>query len=395
LRIFLIVVYYLPSTKSSAKIIFDLGIELLRCGHEVSIITTSETIKNPFELEIENGLNVLRFRTGKIDGASLGLRFINELLLSPLIWYRGKKYFKENNCDLVIWYSPSIFFSSLIRKIKHQNRCRSYLILRDIFPQWALDIGVLRRGILFDLLHWFEKRQYYCADYIGVQSPNNLAYFNKVSLRNRFNLEVLYNWTSLEKVSLPIFDFRVKYNLLGKIVFFYGGNLGIAQDLDNLIRLAQNLKDVKEAHILIVGEGSEASRLKGKIMELGLRNIEIHGSVTQDLYFAMLSEFDIGLISLDKKFKTTNFPGKMLGYMYFSKPILASINLGNDLQQLIESSNAGLVSINGNDEMFLNNALMLIKNHELRILQGYNGNLLLKNVFSVSSAAKIILKHFE
>ena len=96
----------------------------------------------------------------------------------------------------------------------------------------------------------------------------------------------------------------------------------------------------------------------------------------------------------DKKFKTPNFPGKMLGYMYYNKPILASINFGNDLQDLIEDYKIGLVSINGDDEVFFNNALKFVKDSEFRISLGNNGRLLLNNLFSVESAAKQILSYF-
>lgn len=395
MKIFLVVVYYLPSPKSSATLIHDLGQELVSQGHSVSIITVSETLDSPYSCSFENGLEILRIKTGKIDGANLIVRFFNELLLSYAILYKGRNFFNNRKCDLILWYSPSIFFSYLIKKLKNKYKCSAYLILRDIFPQWALDTGVLRKGIVYNLLHYFERQQYKYADIIGVQSPNNLLYFHDKKLTDRKKIEVLYNWISLENRNLSKTRYREIFNLSGKIVFFYGGNIGVAQDLDNIVNLAKRLTSYDQARVLLVGEGSEVNRLKKLIMELDLRNIIISHSVSQDEYFAMLAEFDVGLISLDRKFKTHNFPGKMLGYMYCSKPILASINEGNDLQNIIEDYSIGLTSINGDDEKFYSNALKFITDDELRRLQGANGNMLLHKLFSVRSAANQILSHFN
>ena len=385
----------MPSTKSSAKLMYDLGQDLLSKGHEVSVITVSEDIHEDFQLKFEHGVKVLRIKSGKIDGANKYFRAFNEIRLSYIIWKNGKKFFDKNPCDLVIWYSPSIFFGSLIRKIKRKNNCLSYLILRDIFPQWALDTGILKKGIIFNYFKKFEIEQYNNADIIGVQSPGNLTYFRNNHLIDKYKIEVLYNWANLNNINIPKSNFRSKFGLINKVVFFYGGNIGLAQDLENIIRLALRLRNETSAHFLLVGEGSEFSKLKKLILELNLSNIQIEKSVDQSTYFSMLSEFDVGLISLDKNFRTPNFPGKMLGYMYFSKPILASINPGNDLQDILLNNNAGLVSINGDDDQLVSNCLYLINNPVARKNIGNNSYVLLKNVFSVNNTSTQILTHFK
>jgi len=178
-------------------------------------------------------------------------------------------------------------------------------------------------------------------------------------------------------------------------VFFYGGNIGIAQDMDNIIRLAIRMKNEPDAYFLFVGDGSEVSRLESIIKKEGLSNISIHPSVDQQTYLSMLDEFDVGLITLDRNLKTFNFPGKMLGYMYHLMPILASINEGNDLKAVLNEHEAGLVSINGNDEDLYNNAMKLLRDKSLRERTGRNGRRLLEEMFSVGHAAKQIMSHFN
>lgn len=395
MRILLLVVYYLPSTMSSAKLINDLAIEFHRLGHEPIVVAPDENILADTEIKHESGIKVLRLRAGKIKTASRLIRGFNEVRLSDTIWRKGKTFFKDNPCDLIIYYSPPIFFGSLVKKLKQLFSCPSYLVLRDIFPQWAVDAGVLRRGLVYRYFKIKERQSYEAADIIGVQSPANLHYFEKNGLDKKYHLEVFYNWTALVEENIQPDAHRERLGLQGKIVFFYGGNIGVAQDMDNIIRLAKNLRSDPTAHFLLVGEGSEVSRLKSAIASNGLSNITIHGAVEQREYLSMLSEFDVGLISLDRSLRTQNFPGKMLGYMYYSMPILASINRGNDLKDILEDMQAGLVCINGEDEKLAANARRLLEDERLRRQVGRNARSLLENTFSVQRAAGQILTQFN
>lgn len=264
MRILLIVVYYLPSTKSSAKLIGDLADEFCRLGHEVIVLTADDKLSSGFEISCQGNIKVLRIKTGKIDQASKIVRGFNEMLLSPLLWKRSRDFFLSNKCDLIIWYSPSIFFGSLVQKLKKLFKCPSYLILRDIFPQWAIDTGVLRKGLIYRIFRKKELEQYEAADIIGVQSPANVDYFIKNNFDKKYHLEILYNWAKTEKIDIPYYNYREQLGLKDKIVFFYGGNIGVAQDMDNVFRLAKNMEDEQIAHFLLVGDGSEVERLKKK-----------------------------------------------------------------------------------------------------------------------------------
>lgn len=396
LRILVLVVYYLPSVLSSAKLIDDLAREFRGLGHEVIVVAPDETIESGSVITMEGGIQVFRVRMGEIKLASRWLRGWREMMLSSIIWRRGKAFFGQNPCDLVVYYSPTIFFGSLVARLKRLYACPSYLILRDIFPQWAVDAGILRRN---SLVHRFfkqiERRNYDAANFIGVQSPANLDYFAARGLTQRYDLEVLYNWAAATGDRESCREYRNRLGLEGKVVFFYGGNIGVAQDMDNILRLAERLRHEKEAYFLLVGYGSEVPRLRALIAERGLTNTILHPPVSQEAYLDMLDEFDVGLISLDRGLKTQNFPGKMLSYMDRAKPILASINPGNDLGELLDKHNAGLVCINGDDDRFETLARRLLADRELRVRLGRNAHALLDERFSVKSAARQILSHME
>lgn len=197
MRILLIVDCYLPNTKSSAKMMHDLAIELHHRGHNVIVTAPDNTLTEPIQLNVGGGVTVLRIRTGRIKGVNKAIRSINESRLSSIIWKRAERFFRENPCHMIVFYSPSIFFGPLVQKLKSLWNCKTYLVLRDIFPQWAVDIGLLKKGPICWFFRQKEKQQYKAADVIAVQSPANIQYFSQPGLQGRYNLEVLYNWTAI------------------------------------------------------------------------------------------------------------------------------------------------------------------------------------------------------
>jgi O26-antigen biosynthesis N-acetyl-L-fucosamine transferase len=393
MHILILIDCYLPSCKSGPKHIHDLGIEFLRQGHEVTVLTSSDTIQPTLEVSTEDEVRVARVKTGKIKGAGKVFRAIQETILSERFWRASKPYLIAHPADLIIYYSPTIFFGSLVRRLKLLWSCPAYLILRDIFPQWAVDAGVLRKGLVWRFFRRKEIEQYNAADVIAVQSPGDLEYFAREFPDSGYRLEVLPNWVALEEHDLPHTNYRARLGLQNKVVFFYGGNLGIAQDVDNLLRLAANMAEHSQVHFLLVGEGSELSRLKKAIEARGLCNIQVLPPVDQKEYLSMLSEFDVGLISLDRRLTTHNVPGKLLGYMYWGIPVLASVNPGNDLFAAIADSQAGFCHENGNDRKLAAAALDLATHADLRACMGKNSRLLLERKFSAAAAAQRILKH--
>lgn len=375
--------------------IHDLATEMSNQGHDAIVVTGDDTLDTGLQVSKENNVTVVRVKSGKIRHSSRVVRATNEIRLSGIIWNAARHFFETYPCDLVIYYSPTIFWSGLVRKLKALTGCASYLVLRDLFPQWALDAGLLKR---YGPAYWFfrlqELRLYRTADVIGVQSPANLDYFSSSSLRGRYNVEVLFNWTNVANRPMPPPNLRIRLGLQGKVIFVYGGNLGVAQDIDNILRLAANMAEEKDVAFLLLGEGSESARIKLEIKRRGMTNVVMHPAVSTGEYLDILAECDVGLITLRRDLKTQNFPGKMLSYMELRIPMLASINPGNDLSIIIRSHDAGLVCNNGEDDVFRQHALTLARDRDLRLRMGVNAYKLLREQFDVSTAVRQILGHF-
>src|SRR4051794_29074978 len=113
MRILILVDCYFPSTKSSARHMRDLAVEFKRQGHEVIVCTPEPAIDALSQVTTEDGVTVLRVRTGKIKGAGKVKRAFNEIRLSSVLWSAGRDFFRKNPCDLIIFYSPTIFFGAL------------------------------------------------------------------------------------------------------------------------------------------------------------------------------------------------------------------------------------------------------------------------------------------
>jgi O26-antigen biosynthesis N-acetyl-L-fucosamine transferase len=389
-NICLIIDDYLPrSIKIGAKMMHDLAVELRSQGHSITVITPEPTLESRHQIETLDGVTICRFRTGDIKNTSKLKRAINESLLSLRAWHAFKNYYQENPQDLIVYYSPTIFWGVLVNKLKKLWGAKSYLILRDLFPQWVIDNGMLKeRSPIARYFRFFERLNYNAADRIALQSPRNMDIFQRMS-SVRKPLDLLYNWAP-DVQEEGGGDYKRKLGLEEKVVFFYGGNIGHAQDMMNIVRLAYAMRNEVRAQFVLVGDGDEVSLVREAIAQHKAGNMTLLASVSQDEYKKMLKSFDIGLFSLHRDHTAHNFPGKLLGYMSEKHPILGSVNPGNDLKEIVEEAGAGFISVNGDDAELLANAQKLL-NDELRVVVGENAKRLLSSKFSVRAAARTVL----
>lgn len=396
MKLLLIVDDYLPhSIKVAAKMMHELALEFKNRGHEVAVLSPKSSQKEQLLIQEIDGIKVLLFRSGEIKNIGKRKRAINETLLSSFALKATRKYFLKNHFDGIVYYSPSIFFGKLVKKLQKLWGCNSYLILRDIFPQWTIDNRLMKKNsIIHYYFKYFEKTNYKYASKIGVMSPSSLEFFkNRETDSSKF--EVLYNWAETPIIPPPANIFRKELNLENKIVLFYGGNIGHAQKMINLIQLAHKFQNNTNVHFLFVGKGDEVDLILKEKEKHSLENITYLPPVDQETYFNMLNEFDIGLFSLHPDHKTHNFPGKLLGYMGYSKPILGCVNSGNDLKEIVNNAEAGLIVLSDDEEGLYIAAKSLIESENLRKKMGLNGRQLLAKQFSVESACSQIEKIFK
>lgn len=343
MRIALIADTFPPLRTSGAVQLRDLSREFVRQGHRLTVMLPGAEIDGPWQMEQVDEVTVLRLRAPRTKDLGYVRRTIGEFLMPfAMRWNLRKSPLATEAWDGIVWYSPSIFHGPLASALKRASGCKSYLIIRDIFPEWAVDMGLMGRGLPFRFFSTVARYQYSVADVIGVQTPGNRAYFSRWEQEPRRVLEVLQNW--LDKPASVRCSIRVEQTALaGRKVFVYAGNMGVAQGMDILLDLAANLKERSDVGFLFVGRGSDAQRLSNAAQARGLTNVvffdEIHPDEIPDLY----AQCSVGLVALDPRHKSHNIPGKFLTYVQSGLPVLANVNAGNDLAAVIRNERVGEV----------------------------------------------------
>lgn len=346
MRVAIIADTFPPLRTSGAVQLRDLSIEFARAGHETTMLVADPSITTRYAIEDFHGVTVARLKAPQTKDVNYARRMLAELVM-PFWMIRNFKAspLVAQEFDALVWYSPTIFLGPMVRWFKKRGKGKSYLILRDIFPQWAADMGIISRGPIFCLLDSIANYQYRSADIIGVQTHGNLAFFAPGAIQGlTAKLEVLHNWLADESARGCRIDIG-RTCLAGRRIFVYAGNMGAAQHMGKLVNLAITLRDRMDIGFLFVGRGSEVNLLRGMATQHELTNILFEDEIDPAEIPGLYAQCHAGMICLDGRHKTHNIPGKFLSYMQAGLPVLASVNAGNDLVMEIDSHSVGLTSV--------------------------------------------------
>lgn len=335
-----------PLRTSGAVQLRDLSIEFARQGYETTVLVADPSITVNCSIHDFEGVVVVRLKAPRTKDVNYARRTLAELIM-PFMMIRNFKSspLADQKFEAIVWYSPTIFLGPIVRWLKRRSAGKSYLILRDIFPQWAADMGIISRGFIFGFLNAIANFQYRSADVIGVQTPGNLSFLtpNKIP-RLKAKLEVLNNWLAEEPDQGCPIDVSGTC-LAGRRIFVYAGNMGTAQHMSKLVNLAITLREREDLGFLFVGRGSELERLRGMAKDHELTNILFEDEIDPAGIPGLYAQCHVGMICLDGRHKTHNIPGKFLSYMQAGLPVLASVNAGNDLVTEIDDYAVGLTSV--------------------------------------------------
>ncbi len=420
MRLLLVADTYPPSRISGALQMRDLARALAAQGHRPLVLTPA-TGASATSLECCDGVQVLRVRAPRTKDVPYWRRTLAELAL-PWFLLRGlrRSALADEAWEGVVWYSPSIFLGPVARAVKRHHRCRGYLIVRDLFPDWAVDAGVMRKGgVPYRLFKAIERYQYRQADVIGVQTPSNAPLVAR-DAPAATRIEVLHNWLSPPPVvgvaavgavsagvgataasaaatvdAAAAIDAAADavvvalHHLEGRTNFVYAGNMGVAQDMDAFVDLARRMRERTDVGFVFVGRGSETARLK--MAAQGLPNLRVLDEVDPADLPGLLARCHVGIVALHPAHNTHNIPGKLLTYLHAGLPVLARVNPNNDLVALVEQERVGRV-VAGDDAMQLHaHALALADDPALRDAMGRSGRALALRMFSPESAARDVV----
>lgn len=342
MKIALVADVFPPLRSSGAVQLRDLATEFVRQGHQITVMVASPGLDVASRVDVIDEVEVLRLRTPPTRDRSYIWRTLAEFLM-PFWMLNGftRSSVSLRHFDAVIWYSPTIFLGPFVKALKWRSKCPAYLVIRDIFPEWAWDMGLIRNKFMYRTFKMVANYQYAQADVIGIQTQGNHVYFQSRQQRHsKPQIEVLHNWLSpAPNLGSTI---RIEHTkLAGRKIFVYAGNMGVAQNTKIFLELAELLKDHKEIGFIFVGRGSESAVLSSQYSVL--ENVLFHDEIDPAEITGLYAQCSVGLVALDPRHKSHNIPGKFLSYMQAGLPVLACVNAGNDLVALIDEWQVGAV----------------------------------------------------
>nr|WP_305118314.1 glycosyltransferase family 4 protein [uncultured Acetatifactor sp.] len=298
----------------------------------------------------EKNAIILRLQIGNTQKTNIIEKGISTVLIEPAYKKAIRQYFSDVKFDLILYSTPPITLVGAIEYVKKRDGAKTYLLLKDIFPQNAVDIGMMSttgiKGLLYRHFRRQEKKLYLLSDRIGCMSPANVQYVIEHNPEIAFNVvEVCPN--SIDIIDKSVDDktrirIRHKYNIpLNKRVFVYGGNLGKPQGIPFLIDCIEKCKDIYDVFFLIVGSGTDYQLIHDYVEREKPSNILLMSRLPKEDYDAMVGACDVGLIFLDHRFTIPNFPSRLLAYMQAKLPVLAVTDSNTDIGKIIVDGGFG------------------------------------------------------
>ncbi|MFQ3574762.1 MAG: glycosyltransferase family 4 protein [Thermodesulfovibrionales bacterium] len=356
---------YPPEVRSASHLMQELALGLKGRGFDIVVATSypqynlseEDRSKKYDEFTDEDGIKVIRIKTLPHHKVSFIVRGISQLTMPSLFIKKIKHYLNrlkgpEFRLDAVIVYSPPLPLSIVGKRLKKLFGAKFLLNVQDLFPQNAIDLGILRNPLLIKFFELMEGHAYESADIVTFHSEGNLRFVSTKYQHLMSKFKILHNWidvTEFEGASKSG-RFRERFGLKDKFVILFAGVMGPSQGLDFVIELAKKLKDIEEICFLLVGDGMIKGDLERRAKEFRLDNVLFKPFISKAEYPLLVKDCDVGLVSLTSKNKTPVVPGKILGYMAAAMPILAFLNKESDGHLMIKKARCGYSSLWGNHE---------------------------------------------
>jgi len=374
-------------------------------GHQVYIVTAAERrLGQETSLVDSHGVKILNVKTLNVQKTNIVEKGIGTLFIESQFKSAIKKYLGDISFDLITYSTPPITFTNVVKYLKRKNpKAISYLQLKDIFPQNAVDIGMFGEKSIFN---WYfrkkEKALYKASDFIGCMSPANAEFVLKHNLEiSPERVEVTPNSIELKEEryeeegqeKAENYYIKKKYDLpLDKPIFIYGGNLGKPQGIDYLVKCLEANKKREDCYFVVVGSGTHYNLISEWYKENKDCNVKLMQSLPKSDYDLLVKSCDVGLIFLDHRFTIPNYPSRLLSYLENKMPVLCATDVNTDIGRIAEGNGYGYWCVSEKPEDFT--ALVDKMLASDRKAMGEKGYEFLKNNYLVEHTYNAIMAHF-
>jgi len=325
-------------------------------GHSVYIVSPNErSFGRSTELVDKDGVRILGVKTLNLQKTSIIEKGIGQVLVESQYKKAIKKHLSDVSFDLILYSTPPITFPKVIKYLKKRNpNAKTYLLLKDIFPQNAVDMGIMSKegvkGVLYNYFRRKEKVLYGLSDYIGCMSPANVQFVlehnpeisaDRVGVAPN-SIELVEKKCEDGQEKAERYYIRKKYKLpTDKPIFIYGGNLGKPQGIDYLIKCLDANKKRQDCFFVVVGNGTEYGKLQAWFDDNLNLNVKLMQRLPEDDYNMLVRSCDVGLIFLDHRFTIPNYPSRLLGYIENKMPVLCATDVNTDIGKIAEENGYG------------------------------------------------------
>jgi len=369
-------------------------------GHNVNVICQREK-RSGLETEkrIESGINIVRVKTGNITKTNLIEKGISTLLIGIQFKNAIKKYFQDIKFDLILYTTPPITIYNTVSYVKKRDNAVTYLLLKDIFPQNALDIGIMKNKgfscIIYLYFKNIERKLYAISDHIGCMSEANLDYILENNRKlDKSKVEVCPN--TIDPITVNYSNLNSKFVFpSNKVVMVYGGNFGKPQNVDFIVDVLKDNEKNEKIHFILVGSGTDFYKIKELKNVISNNYLTVYDNLNKHDYHELLKVCDIGLVFLDFRFTIPNFPSRVLDYMNNEIPVFAVTDKNTDLGKLIIEEKFGWWCESNSMIDFKNTLDLILKDKDKFHELGIHGKKYLIDNYSTSRAYEIITNHFK
>lgn len=394
-------------------------------GHRVNVVYPFERrLGKETSVNEADGARFLGVKTLNLRKSSVIEKGVGQVLVERQFKQAIRKYWGDEHYDLILYSTPPITQTGTIQYLKKCNpQAMTYLLLKDIFPQNAADIGLLQgkpvQGAWFKVQGWAargkyllyqyfrrkEKKLYAMSDFIGCMSPANVEFVlkhnpevspDKVEVApNSVELVNPYSDDEHEvelKEANKRYYIRSKYDLpKDRPVFIYGGNLGKPQGIPFLIECLKANANRQDCYIVVVGSGTEFDRLKAWFDETHPGSVKLMSGLPKRDYDEFVRTCDVGLIFLDHRFTIPNFPSRLLSYLEYKMPVLCATDPNCDMGRIAEENGFGYWCESNSVDAFTSILDQMVQAD--RKAMGEKGYEFLKNNYLVEHTYNAIMKH--
>ena len=347
LRILLVLQDYRPALNSAANLYGSLADELMRRSHEVGVLTRSvgrytSTQRTEFEgSRRSTSESEWRVATLRVPQRILAARTMEQAIMG--VQFLTKGLFRVPRHDAIIVYSPPL--PICIAAIALGKRWNVPVItnVQDLYPQTAIDLGLLRNRVVKKIVSWMERWVYRHSRAVVAHSEGNKGHVINVDGRAD-RVHVIENWADTDLITPANGSsrFREEHGLKGDFIVSFGGTMGFAQGLQDVIALAELVQDREHIKFVLAGDGVLRESLEESVLKKHLSNVKFVGHLPEDQYADLLRESNLTLVTLDRRLGTPVIPGKIHSAMAAGTPILLYCNKGSDAVGLLNSVGLGI-----------------------------------------------------